>query len=802
MGLGAGGWPRRKGCVQSAFLLLAAGAALYVLVIYSELHGRLRRSETLSDKYRQQQDSLSAQLQVVYEHRSRLEKSLQKERTDHKKTKEDFLVYKLDTQESLNKEKAQHEEIKSQYAELQQQHLQLEESHAHALQDHQQSLVQLQDHKANELAQLHGNIYQLREEGKQLRKAHQDLHVQLQEKRQQHGQLVIDHEQLKNIVKEQSMKLADAQMHMAEYQQLKDAVRRVPGIIPGGDNRANRPAPQAAVPAKPAVQVAYGRPEGYKAAGERTNPEKDRKLHIWKEEVTSTAVDRHAGVRLNESKALAPSGHITVPTPQIHVPRGVLRSHYEEQLEQQRLAYQHEAEAAQLRKQQEQRYWQQLTLQRRADTARSHDQKGQLQQQNLVQQNEIPWHQQQHHQQQQQKHQQPQHWQQKSTPKAVDLDNRPHAAQMKERKHYGVASQHQEGLEFEHAGENEAPVQLDRTGEKNEKKMDEVEQEEEEDEEEDEEEEEEEEEEEGGVGEDEGPNTPQPFVLLNEPSVNKLEQPVQEHGARGEWPRADLGHQGPMAIPKRLEEVERPQWEMKQKDVRKEEDEQNEIDDENGNAGVHKLIQENEEIGQPLPFGMAGRRGQDGEARHDIGLGNNRHGNEAEWLEEQQHLLEVEEGKEKDILEEDEGEEDAKEEEEDYLPNEDIQHNDDQLVMARHPHWAEAEHDYGQEQEKKIHPRGGIAEEEVAGKEPYGDHGNLLLDPKLGLPDIEDDGNEGEEGLEEGEEVEEGDEELKNGIKELPEHSEEEELEDEEDDNPEFDGMAPDNRDTLRRAEM
>ncbi|KAF2979439.1 hypothetical protein EK904_005026 [Melospiza melodia maxima] len=42
---------------------------------------------------------------VVYEHRSRLERSLQKERGEHKKTKEDFLVYKLEAQEALNKEK-------------------------------------------------------------------------------------------------------------------------------------------------------------------------------------------------------------------------------------------------------------------------------------------------------------------------------------------------------------------------------------------------------------------------------------------------------------------------------------------------------------------------------------------------------------------------------------------------------------------------------------------------------------------------------------------------------------------------
>ena len=47
-------------------------------------------------------------------------------------------------------------------------------------------------------------------------------------------------------------------------------------------------------------------------------------------------------------------------------------------------------------------------------------------------------------------------------------------------------------------------------------------------------------------------------------------QPVQEHGARGEWHRADLEQQGPVANPKKFEEVEQLQQEMKQKFVKKE----------------------------------------------------------------------------------------------------------------------------------------------------------------------------------------------------------------------------------------
>ncbi|MBN3322021.1 SSU72 phosphatase, partial [Atractosteus spatula] len=96
---------RPKGALQLALCLLALGAVCAGALLYSHLRHTTRSLEVQTARHRQQQEALSAQLQVVYEHRSRLERSLQKERVEHKKTKEDFLVYKLEAQESLNKEK-------------------------------------------------------------------------------------------------------------------------------------------------------------------------------------------------------------------------------------------------------------------------------------------------------------------------------------------------------------------------------------------------------------------------------------------------------------------------------------------------------------------------------------------------------------------------------------------------------------------------------------------------------------------------------------------------------------------------
>ncbi|NXS66492.1 GOLI4 protein, partial [Pandion haliaetus] len=165
--------------------------------MYNHLQQKVRNAEALAQKYKQQQEALSAQLQVVYEHRSRLERSLQKERGEHKKTKEDFLVYKLEAQEALNKEKQdsmnrygalssqhkilknQHEDVKKQLLDLQLQHNSLKLEHRKTLETHSQKYTQLQQEKDSEVTNLQDTVFKLREESKLLRKAHQEVHSQL-----------------------------------------------------------------------------------------------------------------------------------------------------------------------------------------------------------------------------------------------------------------------------------------------------------------------------------------------------------------------------------------------------------------------------------------------------------------------------------------------------------------------------------------------------------------------------------------------------------------------------------------------
>ncbi|XP_051895307.1 Golgi integral membrane protein 4-like [Pristis pectinata] len=219
---------RQKGLLQTGFCVLVVLCSGFGLYTYTYLKENVRSAEMLAQKYKQQQESVSAQLQVVYEHRSRLERSLQKERGEHKKTKEDFLVYKLEAQESLNKEKQdamnrygalssqhkilknQHDEIKRQLVELQLQHNSLQLEHRKAAEAHSQQYLQLHQQKELEISNLQDNILKLRQESRQLRKAHQEMHDQL----------------------------AKAQSQVEEFRQLKEALNGMPSFKNPGQKPA------------------------------------------------------------------------------------------------------------------------------------------------------------------------------------------------------------------------------------------------------------------------------------------------------------------------------------------------------------------------------------------------------------------------------------------------------------------------------------------------------------------------------------------------------------------------------------
>uniref|UniRef100_A0A8C6W5T0 Golgi integral membrane protein 4 n=1 Tax=Nannospalax galili TaxID=1026970 RepID=A0A8C6W5T0_NANGA len=391
---------KQKRIFQTLLLLTVVFGFLYGAMLYYELQTQLRKAEAVALKYQQHQDSLSAQLQVVYEHRSRLEKSLQKERLEHKKAKEDFLVYKLEAQETLNKGRqdsnsrysalnVQHQMLKSQHEELKKQHSDLEEEHrkqgedfSRTFSDHKQRYLQLQQEKEQELSKLKETVYNLREENRQLRKAHQDIHTQLQ----------------------------DVKTQVAEYKQLKDTLNRIPSFrnhdpaelqnvtftqgthSPQGhsivrkkptgalqevwQNHEAAPARTEEVkpfpslqkeaefqaPAEQNQQVEARRPEEHQVEDEHRKALEEEEMeqvgqaeHLVEEHDPSPEEqDREWQDQPGEKEAAhLLDGHAHAEVDRSNKPLMKLRSPYEEQLEQQRLAARRDEEAQRLREHQE-----------------------------------------------------------------------------------------------------------------------------------------------------------------------------------------------------------------------------------------------------------------------------------------------------------------------------------------------------------------------------------------------------------------------------------------------------------------
>ncbi|KPP58626.1 hypothetical protein Z043_123532 [Scleropages formosus] len=109
----------------------------------------------------------------------------------------------------------QHDDLKKQFYDLQEQHRELSDSHGKALDEHRKRFDELQETKELEISKLKENMYNLREENKQLRKAHQDVHLQLQDARQQHKDLKSAHERLAVTLEDHKSALSVAQRHLS-----------------------------------------------------------------------------------------------------------------------------------------------------------------------------------------------------------------------------------------------------------------------------------------------------------------------------------------------------------------------------------------------------------------------------------------------------------------------------------------------------------------------------------------------------------------------------------------------------------
>ncbi|KAG8136130.1 hypothetical protein E2320_009106 [Naja naja] len=308
---------KQKRILQSLLLLTVVFGFIYGAMLYYELQNQLRKAEAVALKYQQHQESLSAQLQVVYEHRSRLEKSLQKERLEHKKAKEDFLVYKLEAQETLNKGRqdsnsrysalnVQHQMLKSQHEELKKQHSDLEDDHRRQGDDFNRAV---DDHK---------------------------------QKYFQHKNLISQHNQLVMTLEEHKSALKAAQSQVEEYRQLKDTLKKMPSFQKPEKFESPHGLPVTPVPSP----LSDSKTQGTDAAKEQKEIMQNGEQSQGEEE----AIKGNPREGREQTAELFHPDRKEPPTVKIVTK---YKSPYEQQLEQQKLAAQREEEASRLRDHQE-----------------------------------------------------------------------------------------------------------------------------------------------------------------------------------------------------------------------------------------------------------------------------------------------------------------------------------------------------------------------------------------------------------------------------------------------------------------
>ncbi|KAJ8021859.1 Golgi integral membrane protein 4 [Holothuria leucospilota] len=113
---------RNRTCGQSVFVALVLLTMVYGGYLYYDLKKSLDDTRDRALRYQQQQESLTGQLQVVYEHRLRLEKALQEAKGESKRIKEESQrKLEVDQQEANNRYNAlniQHKMLKSQHDDL------------------------------------------------------------------------------------------------------------------------------------------------------------------------------------------------------------------------------------------------------------------------------------------------------------------------------------------------------------------------------------------------------------------------------------------------------------------------------------------------------------------------------------------------------------------------------------------------------------------------------------------------------------------------------------------------------------
>ncbi|XP_077509365.1 uncharacterized protein LOC144120632 isoform X11 [Amblyomma americanum] len=176
----------RNSKVRTFLYVLLGCCMMFTVFLLSSTHTKLKDSQESNDKCQQQRDSLAAQLQVVYEHKSRLEKTLQLETTDRKKAED--AVKTIRDQAERDRADARNE-IKKLEKELEE----LKAAQAEEFKNLKASFDTLHQEKEKVDNELASHITLLQQERDSRQKLERHL-MELQEARKTQGQLELMHQ--------------------------------------------------------------------------------------------------------------------------------------------------------------------------------------------------------------------------------------------------------------------------------------------------------------------------------------------------------------------------------------------------------------------------------------------------------------------------------------------------------------------------------------------------------------------------------------------------------------------------------
>ncbi|XP_013790542.1 Golgi integral membrane protein 4-like [Limulus polyphemus] len=155
-----GGLALRNSRPKNVLFVLAGVAFFFIIYLFTTTRSELKNVQSSWEKCTQQRDSLSAQLQVVYEHKNRLETTLQQE----KKTKEDSRK-KLSVLESqLSTEKDTFQKLQKELGQLRQDVALLKEEKQQLELEMTSQLQQVQQQKELESNKLHVQLQEVLKE--------------------------------------------------------------------------------------------------------------------------------------------------------------------------------------------------------------------------------------------------------------------------------------------------------------------------------------------------------------------------------------------------------------------------------------------------------------------------------------------------------------------------------------------------------------------------------------------------------------------------------------------------------------